>query len=134
MSAEQRFKSNNNITYLCKYHVVWCPKYRRKVLFDPIDSRLKEIIAEVAVETNSDVIEIEVMPDHVHMLCDVDPQYGVAKFVRLVKGRSSRLLRLEFPKLKSRLPTLWTNSYFVSTVGGAPLSIIKQYIENQKNV
>jgi putative transposase len=134
MSAEQRFKSNNNITYLCKYHVVWCPKYRRKVLFDPIDSRLKEIIAEVAVETNSDVIEIEVMPDHVHMLCEVDPQYGVAKFVRLVKGRSSRLLRLEFPKLKSRLPTLWTNSYFVSTVGGAPLSIIKQYIENQKNV
>jgi putative transposase len=99
-----------------------------------IADRLKQIIAEVAFETQSDVFELEVMPDHVHLLCEVDPQYGIAKFVRLVKGRSSRYLRQEFPKLKSRLPTLWTNSWFVSTVGGAPLSVIKQYIENQKNV
>jgi len=131
---EQIFKSNHNITYSCKYHVVWCPKYRRKVLYDPIDIRLKEIIHEVAKETNSEVIELEVMLDHVHLLCEVDPQYGIGKFIRLCKGRSSKLLRQEFPKLKSRLPTLWTNSYFVSTVGGAPLSIIKQYIENQKHV
>ena len=130
----QTFKSNNHVTYSCKYHVVFCPKYRRKVLNGDIAGRLKQIIAEIAAETQSDVIELEVMLDHVHLLCEVDPQYGIAKFVRLVKGRSSRYLRQEFPKLRSRLPTLWTNSWFVSTVGGAPLSVIKQYIENQKNV
>jgi len=74
------------------------------------------------------------MPDHVHLLVEVDPQFGIHKLIKLVKGRSSRLLRQEFPALRKRLPTLWTNSYFVSTVGGAPLAVIKQYIENQKNV
>jgi len=70
----------------------------------------------------------------VHLLIEVDPQFGIHHLVRLLKGRSSRILRQEFLWLKSRLPTLWTNSYFVSTVGGAPLAVIKQYIENQKNV
>jgi putative transposase len=75
-----------------------------------------------------------VMPEHVHLLGEVDPQYGIHRLVRAIKGRSSRLLRQEFPWLRSRLPTLWTNSYFVSTVGGAPLEVVKQYIENQKRV
>jgi putative transposase len=77
---------------------------------------------------------MEVMPDHVHLLIEVDPQYGINKAVRHLKGQTSRVLRNEFPNLRRRLPCLWTNSYFVSTVGGAPLSVIKQYIENQKNV
>jgi putative transposase len=72
------------------------------------------------------------MPDHVHLLVEVDPQYGIHRLIKQIKGISSRVLRHEFPKIKSRLPTLWSNSYFVSTVGGAPLAIIKQYIENQK--
>lgn len=131
--AKQHFKSNKNVTYSCKYHLVWCPKYRRKVLTLPIQNRLKEIVNEVATETGAEVLEIEVMPDHVHLLCEVDPQFGIAKFVRLVKGRTSRYLRQEFPELRSKLPTLWTNSYFLSTVGGAPLAVIKQYIEQQKN-
>lgn len=128
------YKSNQNVVYSCKYHVVWCPKYRRKVLTGEIEARLKELIVETAKGTNADVIEMEVMPDHVHLLIEVDPQYGINKAVRHIKGVSSHALRSEFPSLKSRLPTLWTNSYFVSTVGGAPLSAIKQYIENQKNV
>ncbi|NJR53079.1 MAG: IS200/IS605 family transposase [Leptolyngbyaceae cyanobacterium CSU_1_3] len=130
----QTFKTNHNVVYSCKYHVVWCPKYRRKVLIDGVEVRLKEILHEVVSETTGEILEIEVMPDHVHVLVEIDPQYGIAKLVRNMKGRSSRFLRQEFPWLKSRLPTLWTNSYFVSTVGGAPTSIIKQYIENQKNV
>ena len=73
-------------------------------------------------------------PDHVHLLVECGPQFGIHRLVRLIKSRSSRFLRQEFPKLKTRMPTLWTNSYFVSTVGGAPLSVIKQYIENQKHV
>lgn len=128
------YKSNRNVVYSCKYHVVWCPKYRRKVLTDEIATRLKELIIETAEGINAEVIEMEVMPDHVHLLVEVDPQYGINKAVRHIKGVSSHVLRSEFPSLKSRLPTLWTNSYFVSSVGGAPLSAIKQYIENQKNV
>jgi putative transposase len=128
------FKHNNNVTYSCKYHVVWCPKYRRKVLVDGVDERLKQIIYELATETECEIIELEVMPDHIHLLVEVDPQFGIHRLVKLAKGRSSRLLRQEFPKLRTRLPTLWTNSYFVATVGGAPLAIIKQYVEQQKSV
>lgn len=125
------YKSNRNIVYSCKYHVVWCPKYRRKVLTNGADLRLKEILHQTAEELQAEIIELEVMPDHVHLLCEVDPQFGIHKLVKRLKGRSSRLLRQEFPRLKSRLPALWTNSYFVATVGGAPLSVIKQYIEQQ---
>jgi putative transposase len=129
-----KYKSNSNVVYSCKYHVIWCPKYRKSVLINGVDKRLKEIIKEVAKEKKSDLMELEVMPDHVHLLLEVDPQYGIHRVIKMMKGRSSRYLREEFPWLKSRLPTLWTNSYFVSTVGGAPLSVIKQYIENQKDV
>jgi putative transposase len=134
MSDKTKFKSNRHVLYSCKYHVVFCPKYRREVLVGGVDKRLKEIIYQVAKELGCEVLELEVMPDHVHILCEVDPQFGIHKFVKRVKGRSSRLLRQEFPQVKSRLPTLWTHSYFVSTVGGAPIAILKQYIENQKAV
>ena len=129
-----KYKSNKNIVYSCKYHVVWCPKYRRSVLVDGVDERLKELIAESCDHLNVDIIKMEIMPDHVHLLIDVDPQLGIHKVVKQLKGYSSQILREEFPWLKSRIPSLWTNSYFVSTVGGAPLSVIKQYIENQKFV
>lgn len=129
-----KYKNNKNVVYSCKYHVVWCPKYRRKVLVDGIDDRLKELIKSVCNEIGAELFELEVMPDHVHLLLEVDPQYGINKAIRHIKGVTSHTLRSEFPKLKSRLPTLWTNSYFVSTVGGAPLSVIKEYIEQQKNV
>jgi putative transposase len=128
------FKTNRNVVYSCIYHEVWCPKYRRKVLVNSVDMRLKEIIHQTAQEFRAILIELEVTPDHLHLLCEVDPQFGIHRLVRDLKGRSSRLLRQEFPWLRSRLPTLWTNSYFVATVGGAPLVVIKQYIENQKGV
>lgn len=120
------------MVYSCKYHVVWCPKYRRGVLVGNVEKRLKSILRETAAERRSEIIELEVMPDHVHVLIEVDPQYGIHRLVRQMKGRSSHMLRREFPSLATRLPTLWTNSYFVSTVGGSPLAVVKQYIENQK--
>jgi len=122
------------VVYSCQYHVVWCPKYRRRVRIDGVDVRLKTILREVATERRAEVIEMEVRPDQVHLLVSVDLQFGIHRLVRWMKGRSSRLLRQEFPWLRSRLPTLWTNSYFVATVGGAPLAIIKQYIENPRRV
>lgn len=126
-------RSNNNVVYRCAYHVVWCPKYRRPVIEEAVDARLKQIIRDVCAERECNIIELETMPDHVHLLVECDPQYGIHRLVKQVKGRSSRLLREEFPSLKRRLPTLWTNSYFVATVGGAPLEIVKQYVENQRN-
>ena len=126
-------RSNNNVVYRCAYHIVWCPKYRRPVLEGAVDARLKQIIRDVCAERECHIIELETMPDHVHLLVECDPQYGIHRLVKQIKGRSSRLLREEFPSLKRRLPTLWTNSYFVATVGGAPLEIVKQYVENQRN-
>ena len=93
---------------------------------------MKELIQQTAAEINAEIFEMEIMPDHVHLLIEVDPQFGINKAIRHIKGVSSHALRMEFPSLKSRLPTLWTNSYFVSSVGGAPLEEIKKYIQNQK--
>jgi len=128
------YKSNKNIVYSCKYHVIWCPKYRRKVLINGVDNHLKNIVKEVCHESLADLLEIEVIADHVHIMEEVDPQFGIHKLIKRIKGRSSRILRKEYKFLRSRLPTLWSNSYFVTTLGGAPLEIIKQYIKDQKNV
>ena len=128
------YKSNHNVVYSCKYHVVWCPKYRRSVLINGVDVRLKELIKETCDSLNVEIIEMEIMPDHVHLLLEVDPQFGIHRAVKNIKGKTSRILRAEFISLRTRLPSLWTNSYFVATVGGAPLEVIKQYIESQKYV
>jgi putative transposase len=128
----KKYKSNNNVIYSCTYHVVWVTKYRKKYLTGDIEKRLKLICKDVAKECTFDIKEMECDKDHIHLLIEVDPQFGIHKAVRRMKGRSSRLLRQEFPILRQRLPTLWTNSYFVCTVGGAPISVVKQYIELQK--
>lgn len=129
-----KFKSNKNIVYNCQYHVVWCVKYRRKLLVGDVETRLKQILSEVAKDVQAEIIEMETDQDHVHLLIHCDPQFGIHKVVKRMKGRSSRFLRSEFPVVKSRLPSLWTNSYFVSTVGGAPLAVIKQYIKDQQKI
>lgn len=126
-------RTNANIAFQCAYHVVWCPKYRRRVIGGRMEARLKGIIAEVIEEKGAWLVELQTMPDHVHLLVEVDPQFGVHRLVKAIKGRSSRVLREEFSWLRSRLPSLWTNSYFVATVGGAPLSVIKRYVETQKD-
>tara|TARA_B100002019_G_C21066613_1_gene496846 strand:- start:279 stop:686 length:408 start_codon:yes stop_codon:yes gene_type:complete len=128
------YKSNKNIVYSCKYHIIWCTKYRRDIIKNNIEEDLKNIIQNVANDLNVEVLEIETMPDHVHLLVDVDPQFGVHKFIKRVKGKSSRILRDKYQSIRKRVPTLWTNSYFVNSVGGATLDVIKKYIEDQKNV
>jgi putative transposase len=125
------YRSANKTVFSAKYHFVWCPKYRREVLVGPVAERLKEIIAEVAGEVGAEVLEVEVMPDHVHLLVEVPPAVALSRFVQLLKGRSSRRLRREFPDLR-RLPCLWSPSWFISTVGGAPLHVVRRYVENQK--
>jgi putative transposase len=126
-------RSNSNVVFQCAFHVVWCPKYRRRVLGGQIEERFKQLVREVVEEKGAWLVALEVMPDHVHLLVEVDPQFGVHKLVKAMKGRTSRVLREEFPSLRSRLPTLWTNSYFVATTGGAPLAAVKRYVEQQKS-
>ncbi|GEC89450.1 IS200/IS605 family transposase [Brevibacillus brevis] len=99
---------------------------------EPVDIRLKELFLEKAVELRAEVVEMEIMPDHVHLLIKCDPQFGIHRAVKHLKGYTSRVLRMEFRHLKSRLPSLWTNSYFVATVGTVQLDVIKKYIESQK--
>ena len=129
-----KFKSNRNIVYNCQFHVIWCVKYRRKLLTGKVESRLKEIVQSVAEDCAFEISEVETDPDHIHLLVSCDPQFGIHKCVKRMKGRSSNLLRDEFPHLKTRVPSLWTHSYFCASVGGAPISVLKQYIQDQQKV
>lgn len=126
-------KANTHVAYNCHYHVVFCPKYRHKVLVPPIDGRLKTLIMETVETWRQELIEMEVIPDHVHLLLGCDPQFGIHRLVKYIKGASIRYLRQEFPQLKRKLPSLWTNSYFVATVGGITQETLKRYVEGQKN-
>jgi putative transposase len=128
------YKINQNVVHSCKYHVIWCPKYRRAVLVEGVEERLKEIIRAVANERQSEILELDIMPDHVQLLVEIDPQFGIHRLIKLMKGRSSRLIRSEFSWIKSRLPTLWTNSYFVSTVGRLSREAVRIYLDQQKHI
>lgn len=127
-----KIRSNRNVVFSCTYHVVFCPRYRLNILRDGVDERFKEIAGQVSIESGFEIIEMEVMPDHAHLLLSVDPQMGVHKVVKQIKGRTSRVLRKEFPRLKNLSRTLWASSYFVATTGGATLETVKRYIESQK--
>ena len=118
--------------YSCQYHVIFCPKYRRKILVDGIDTRMKELIKEREKDWGYEILEMEIMPEHVHLLLDVNPKVGIYNVVNHIKGYASKILRHEFPKLKSRLPCLWSRAKFISTVGSVNLEIVKKYIEDQK--
>ena len=125
-------RSNRNIVYNCHYHVVFCPKYRRKVLTSGIDDRLKVLLRENVEKWGQELVECEVMPDHVHLLVGCDPQFGIHRLVKFVKGATAHQLRQEYPILKHKLPSLWTNSYYVGTTGGVTLETVKKYVESQK--
>lgn len=121
--------SSNKAVYSAKFHLIWCPMYRKRVLVGPVETRVTEVIAAVV----ADVIGVDVMPDHVHLLVEGPPQVSLSRLMRLLKGRSSRLLRLEFAGL-ARMRCLWSPSWFCSTVGGAALEVVRRYVENQKAV
>ncbi|WP_156100033.1 IS200/IS605 family transposase, partial [Nitrosococcus oceani] len=112
-----RYAKNAGAVFALKYHLVWCPKYRRSVLIGDIAKRLGQLIQEVANEFEMTVHTMEIMQDQVHLFVESDPRWCVAEIVNRFKGRSSRVLRAEFPVLRSRLPTLWNRSYYAGTVG-----------------
>ena len=132
VSPHKKYNSDGKFVFSCQYHCIFCPKYRRKVLEEPIANRLKELVFEKQQEYGYEVIDIEVMPDHVHLLLSVNPKIGIYSAVTKIKGYTSFTLRKEFPELVRKLPTLWTRSRFISSVGAMSLDVVKKYIEEQK--
>jgi len=127
---KMEYQHSRNQVYLLNYHLVWCPKRRRPILTDGVAQRLKQIFVQVAEEKWVKILALEVQPDHLHLFVSCYPQLVVHKLVKAFKGRSSNILRKEFPSLL-RLPSLWTNSYFVSTAGNVSSETIRKYIEAQ---
>lgn len=126
------YKTQNKSTYLIKYHIIWCPKYRRKILLGTMKDRCEQIIREAIHEKRCSIEAIEIMPEHIHVLVNARPDESPHRIVKAMKGRTSNILRKEFPELL-RMPTLWSRSYFLSTVGNVSANIVKEYIENQWN-
>lgn len=126
------YETDGSFVFSCNYHVIFCPKYRRRVLVGDTEKRLKELILAKQDEYRYKVLDLEVMPDHVHMVLAVNPKVGIYTVVSKIKGYTSHELREQFPSLKTRLPTLWTTSRFISSVGAVTLEAVKKYIEGQK--
>lgn len=125
---------HNHCISKCMYHVVFCTKYRRKVLDTKIQKKFKALVKAKQKEWNFQIIEQEVQEDHVHLLIQCDPEIGVNNLIAKIKGFTAHELRRIFPQLTTKLPCLWTRSRFISSVGSVQLDIVKKYIEEQKNV
>jgi len=126
----QQYRRKETCVFLVNYHLIWCPKRRRRILVGPVRDRLVQIIQETAPEMECEVLAIEVMPDHLHLFLSAAPQWAPNQLVGRFKGKSARLLRMEFPELL-RMPSLWTRSFFCSTAGNVSSETIKRYIAEQ---
>ncbi|MBP5397258.1 MAG: IS200/IS605 family transposase [Bacteroidales bacterium] len=115
------------------YHIIWCPKCRRKVLVGDVEQRLKEILPEIAHDMDCSIETMEVMPDHIHVFLRGTPTLPVHLIVKNLKAISARMLRSEFPHLKQKMNSMWTRSYYCETIGSISEQTIQEYIENQKN-
>jgi len=126
------YDKNNTCVYQMLYHLIWIPKRRKKVLVNDIKKRLITLIKEKLMELDCSVVQLKVMSDHVHLFFRSNPKLSPNKIVLQLKGYTSYNLRKEFPELK-KLPSLWTNSYFVSTAGNVSKFVIQKYIKEQTN-
>jgi putative transposase len=130
--ATERYRKNAGAVFTLKYHLVWCPKYRKSILGGELAKRLKEVLHVKARELEIVIEALAIELDHVHMFVNCDPTLAPAQVAAQFKGFTSRVLREEFPWLKSRLPSLWSRSYFIATVGHVSEATVKKYIANQK--
>ena len=130
--TDKRYQRNAGSVFSLKYHFVWCSKYRRKVLVGGVAESLKELLYEKADELNVTIEALEVMPDHVHLFVSADPTEAPQRLANQFKGYTSRILRERFPHLRARLPSLWSRSYYVGSVGTVSEETVKQYIADQK--
>lgn len=133
MKSKDRWVNSNTSVYNLGYHIIWCPKYRRKVLINEIENKLKEIIITKCNELDCYVHELNIMPDHVHLFVKTKPTIAPHFLIQQIKGISSRILRNEFKELKRKMPSMWTRSYFIESVGHISQETIEKYIQEQKN-
>jgi putative transposase len=126
------YARNAGAVFSLKYHLVFCPKYRKAVLIGPVAERLKALLAVKATELHATLHTLEVMPDHVHLFVESDPGMAPAKLAAQFKGYTSRLLRQEFRHMRSQLPSLWSRSYYIGSVGQVSEATVRRYIEHQK--
>jgi len=134
MLMPKGYLASETSVHFMDYHFVWCPKYRRKLIVGNVEKRLKELVYSKADEMGWTVLALEMMPDHVHLFVRATPKDAPNRIVAAFKGYTSHELRQELPELKSRLPSLWTRSYFVSTHGHVSSETIKRYVEEQEGV
>ncbi len=125
--------NNNHSVFLMYYHLVLVVKYRRKVFDDALSDRAKEIFEYIAPSYNMTLIEWNHDKDHIHILFKAHPNSELSKFINAYKSASSRLLKKEYPKIREKLwkENFWSRSFCLLTTGGAPIEIIKKYIESQ---
>lgn len=116
-----------------KYHIVWCTKYRRKVLTEKIQEYLKLLVKEQCDKNRYILEAVETMEDHIHIFVSASQKDSVHRIVSQIKGFTAFKLREKYPELKSRLPCMWTRSYYAGTVGHVSEETVKKYINNQKN-
>lgn len=133
MKSKDRWVNSNTSVYNLGYHIIWCPKYRRKVLINEIENKLKEIIITKCNELDCYVHELNIMPDHVHLFVKTKPTIAPHFLIQQIKGISSRILRNEFKELKRKMPSMWTRSYFIESIGHISQETIEKYIQEQKN-
>ncbi len=134
MSQNVKFRKLYHCIYALNYHLVMVTKYRRKCITAPMLGRLREIAAQRCKDWGGELIEFNGEPDHVHILIELPPNLDLSKFVNNLKTTTSRLIRRDFAKQLSRVyrkPVFWSRSYCIISCGGAPLSVIKQYVEHQ---
>ena len=130
--VNERWKHSRTVVYNLGYHIIWSPKYRRKVLVDLVAERLEELLLEKSIAIGIDLKIIAIQPDHLHLFVKTDPTDSPHWVVQQLKGYTSRILRQEFMELRSKLPSLWTRSYYCESVGHISKDIIARYIEEQK--
>src|SRR5579871_5160799 len=114
--------------YALKYHLVWCPKYRRKVLVGPVEDDLRFFLQQKAEQLQVTIEALEIMPDHVHLFISAPPSEAPHRLANQFKGFTSRMLRLKYPELRSRLPSMWSRSYYICTIGRVSEKTVKAYI------
>lgn len=126
-------KKGRGYVYAIQYHIVWCVKYRKSLLVNNINTRLKEIMTEQSFAHEFKIVEMETDLDHIHMLIECTPQHYIPNIIKALKGNSARFLFKEFPQLKNSLwgGHLWNPSYFVCTVSDRTEEQIKKYIQDQ---
>lgn len=124
-------RSETSVHFM-NYHIVWSPKYRYKLLVGDVEKRLRVLLREKCSQLGIDILSLEIMSDHIHIFVRASPIIAPNNIVASLKGYTSRILRQEFPELRSRLPTLWTRSYFISSYGKVSAEMIEKYIEEQQ--